>query len=154
MHPFFTSFQQSIGKGGKKTDWVERNGKEEEGNEGANGFWIGAEFGKRKPWLNVKIAWEGRKSEVEQSYSISLLFQDGTRLPSRLRNSGMKQSSRSTPASPSRSRSMVGAGGGGSHGDDAKCTCMTSEQYARLKAQGGGDSRLRGKNAAMTYDRE
>nr|XP_040575914.1 protein still life, isoform SIF type 1-like isoform X14 [Lepeophtheirus salmonis] len=43
--------------------------------------------------------------------------------------SGNKPSSRSTPASPSRSR-------------EPQCTCMTSEQYARLRAS--NDPRIRG----------
>ena len=80
-------------------------------------------------------------------------LQDGNRLHSRIRNS-TKQSSRSTPASPSRSRSMVASsnnnnnnnnnsGGGGQE----QCTCMTSEQYARLR-HSDTSGRLRGKRAS------
>jgi hypothetical protein len=66
---------------------------------------------------------------------------------SRLRNSGLKQSSRSTPASPSRSRSMVvgGSNAASASAEEARCTCMSSEQYARIRAQGGGEQRLRGR---------
>ena len=76
-------------------------------------------------------------------------LQDGNRLHSRIRNS-TKQSSRSTPASPSRSRSMVASSNNNnnnSSGGQEQCTCMTSEQYARLR-HSDTSGRLRGKRAS------
>ena len=83
------------------------------------------------------------------------LKQDASRLHARLNRSAGK-SSRSTPASPSRSRSghhsssshhHHGSGHGGGHGgqDEPRCTCMTPEQYARLRTQAHHDPRGRGK---------
>eukprot|EP00095_Tigriopus_kingsejongensis_P000342 maker-scaffold194_size270518-snap-gene-1.27 protein:Tk00342 transcript:maker-scaffold194_size270518-snap-gene-1.27-mRNA-1 annotation:"hypothetical protein TcasGA2_TC013482" len=60
---------------------------------------------------------------------------DAARVQSRLNRSNIKPSSRSTPASPSRSR-----GGGLSGGEEPRCTCMTADQYSSRRSN---DPRLR-----------
>ena len=59
---------------------------------------------------------------------MKLLFQDASRLQSRIRYT-TKNSSRSTPTSPSRTR-------------EPQCTCMTPEQFSNMRAQ--RNPRMRG----------
>ena len=100
-------------------------------------------------WKNN--ACTGLDPSMKFSTPLFTLLQDGNRLHSRIRNSA-KQSSRSTPASPSRSRSMVASSNNNNNnnnsngGGQEQCTCMTSEQYARLR-HSDTSGRLRGKRA-------
>ncbi|TRY77127.1 hypothetical protein TCAL_15972 [Tigriopus californicus] len=62
--------------------------------------------------------------------------EDAARVHARLNRNNIKPSSRSTPASPSRSR-----GGGLSGGEEPRCTCMTSAEH--FSGRRSNDPRLR-----------